>query len=114
LNSIAKTDQQKYNLFDGIEAGLKANKKAFSDVLQNFPLTSESSFYFYDDGVVLVFNPYEVGPYVAGFIEVKVPLKKINITSDVPMFNLNKATLDTLSQGIINRIQGSPLGTNQG
>lgn len=110
LNNIAETDQQKYNLFDSIEAGLKVNKKAFPDVFQNFPLMNKSSFYFYNDGIVVVFDPYEVGPYASGLIEVKVPFKKISDASDEPIFKLNKATLDTLSQGIIPGFNGVRFG----
>ncbi|HFL3236746.1 TPA: RsiV family protein, partial [Clostridioides difficile] len=65
---------------------------------------------FYNDGVVVVFDPYEVGPYAAGFIEVKVPFKKINDASDEPIFKLNKTTLDTLSQGIIPGFNGVRFG----
>ncbi|MEK4438987.1 DUF3298 and DUF4163 domain-containing protein [Paenibacillus sp. FSL K6-2862] len=109
LNDVAQTNQQKYNLFDGIEAGIKLNKKAYPDVFQGFPLTKTTSFYFYKDGVVILFNPYEVGPYAAGFIEVKVPFKKINVASDMPMFNLTKTTVTTLSKGTIPGFKGVQL-----
>ncbi|MDR9748538.1 DUF3298 and DUF4163 domain-containing protein [Paenibacillus taichungensis] len=113
LNNVTENNQQKYNLMNEVEAGLKVSKEAYSDLFHNFPLTNKSSFYFYNDGVVIVFNPYEVGPYAAGFIEVKVPLKKINAVSEVPLFNLNKATLDTLSQGIVPGFKGVRLGQSQ-
>ncbi|PQP83588.1 hypothetical protein C0Q44_02535 [Paenibacillus sp. PCH8] len=113
LNNVAENNPQRYNLLGGVEAGLKASTKAYSDLFHNFPLTNKSSFYFYNDGVVILFNPYEVGPYAAGFIEVKVPFKKINEASSVPLFNLNKSTLNTLSQGIIPGFKGVRLGQSQ-
>ncbi|WP_145407860.1 DUF3298 and DUF4163 domain-containing protein [Paenibacillus xylanexedens] len=113
LNSVAQTDQQKYNLFDGIEAKLKLNKKAYSDVFQNFPLMNRSSFYFYNEGIVIVFNPYEVGPYVAGFIEVKIPFTKINAKTDMVMFNLNKSTLDLMAEGVLPGFKGVRLGQSK-
>lgn len=43
----------------------------------------------------------------------KIPFKKINAVSQVPLFNSNKATLDTLSQGIIPGFQGVRLGQSK-
>ncbi|WP_139168878.1 DUF3298 domain-containing protein [Paenibacillus polysaccharolyticus] len=38
--------------------------------LLNLPINNRSNKYFYNEGVVNVFIPYEVGSYVAGFVEV--------------------------------------------
>ena len=90
LNHVAQTSGQKYNLYDGIGAGLKSNKDAYEESRDRFPLTPEMSFYFTNNGISVVFDPYEVGPYAAGSIEVKVAYNKINADTDATMFNLSK------------------------
>ncbi|WP_427181614.1 RsiV family protein [Paenibacillus sp. TC-CSREp1] len=64
-------------MYDGIGAGLKLNKDAYEESRYQFSLTTKTSFYITNNGIRVVFDPYEVGPYAVGFIEVKVHLIKI-------------------------------------
>lgn len=99
LNNVTKTNQQSVNLFDGIESGLRVKKEVFDDKIRNFPLSKKSSFYYYNDGIVIIFDPYQVGPYVAGFIEVKVPYTRIQSNNTLPFLDLTKDSVKYLKQG---------------
>ncbi|WP_445491185.1 DUF3298 domain-containing protein [Niallia sp. 03133] len=39
----------------------------------SFTVTNQTSFYFADDGLYLIFQQYEVGPYVSGKPIIKIP-----------------------------------------
>lgn len=39
----------------------------------------ESSFYLKEEGVVIYYGPYELAPYVAGFVEIVVPYDKLEL-----------------------------------
>ncbi len=41
-------------------------------------LSEVRPFYFAPDGLVLVFNPYELGTYAEGIIELKIPYEKLS------------------------------------
>jgi len=101
LNQVVQTNIQAVNLAEGIELGLKSNEDVFPDSFYNFPLSNTSSFYYQNTGIVLVFNPYEVGPYAAGFIEVKVPFSKIQSELSRPFLDLNKNSIQELKSGRI-------------
>ncbi|WP_090739193.1 RsiV family protein [Paenibacillus sp. Mc5Re-14] len=89
LNNVVKTNKQAFHLFEGIEFALQANKNVFAEKTRNFPLINKSNFYFYNEGIGVIFNPYEIGSYVAGFIEVKVPYSKIQSESGM-FLDINK------------------------
>lgn len=50
---------------------------------------TKGSFYFRDNGITLIFDPYEVGSYGLGAVEVTVPQAIINGTQNVPTFFKN-------------------------
>ncbi|MFE6076939.1 DUF3298 domain-containing protein [Paenibacillus sp. NPDC057886] len=101
LNQVVQTNKQAVNLAEGIEIALKSNENVFPESFYNFPLSNISSFYYQNTGIVMVFNPYEVGPYASGFIEVKVPFSKIQSEVSRPFFDLNKDTIQELKSGRI-------------
>ncbi len=98
LNNVVKTNKQAFHLFEGIEFALQANKNVFAEKARNFPLINKSNFYFYNEGIGVIFNPYEVGSYVAGFIEVKVPYSKIQSESGM-FLDINKNFAAELQHG---------------
>ncbi|MDM5280052.1 RsiV family protein [Paenibacillus silvae] len=110
LNHVVPTSQQKYNMYDGIGAGLKLNKDAYEESRYQFPLTPKTSFYFTNNGISVVFDPYEVGPYAVGFIEVKVAFDKINVDTYATMFNLSKDVPATIKEGMILGLDGVFIG----
>lgn len=66
LYSICKGELQKNDRFkkysnsEWLKKGLLKNKKTFSN------------FIFEDNNMIVIFNPYEVAPYVAGVFEIKI------------------------------------------
>ncbi|WP_411343008.1 DUF3298 domain-containing protein [Paenibacillus sp. WLX1005] len=56
-----------------LKARYNAGENLFEDAAETFELTKDTSFYFYKDGIVIVFDPYMVGPYAEGAIKVQVP-----------------------------------------
>jgi hypothetical protein len=50
---------------------------------------TKGSFYFRDNGITLIFDPYEVGSYGLGTVEVTVPQAIINGTQNVPTLSKN-------------------------
>ncbi|MEC0124424.1 DUF3298 and DUF4163 domain-containing protein [Paenibacillus pabuli] len=99
LDQVVPTNKQAVNLAEGIESDLKRNESVFPESFYNFPLYNTSSFYYQNTGIVIVFNPYEVGPYAAGFIEVKVPFSKIQSEPSRPYFDLNQNSIQELKSG---------------
>ncbi|MNC50648.1 hypothetical protein D3C75_999010 [compost metagenome] len=77
-----QNDDQLANLEDSISSSLRAmynaNQGIFEENINDFPLDQEPAFYLYDKGIVIRFYPYEVAPYAAGFVDVKVPYSKIS------------------------------------
>jgi hypothetical protein len=61
LNKLRAADSEKYEAIDKIDA-------------DNFKYLGGYGFYLTDDALVIYFQPYEVGPYAAGFVEFAVPL----------------------------------------
>ncbi|MDR0906311.1 MAG: DUF3298 domain-containing protein [Oscillospiraceae bacterium] len=61
LNKLRAADSEKYEAVDKIDA-------------DNFKYLGGYGFYLTDDALVIYFQPYEVGPYAAGFVDFEVPL----------------------------------------
>ncbi|MFI2856847.1 DUF3298 domain-containing protein [Paenibacillus sp. JSM ZJ436] len=77
LNNVAGSDQRIYNLHGGISHALSAmyhkGRNIFEESIDEYPLSNDTSFYFYNEGIVIRFNPYDVGPFSEGFVDVKIP-----------------------------------------
>ncbi|MBD8838872.1 DUF3298 domain-containing protein [Paenibacillus sp. CFBP 13594] len=84
LGDVAKSTAQISNLVVSISAGLSIQKSAgiaiYDESIDNYPIGPDSTFYFYDGGIVVRFSPYEVAPFSEGFIDVKVPYTALNAT----------------------------------
>lgn len=48
-----------------------------SEIFEESSIESCGNFYFDDDNFYFVYNPYEIGPYSAGYITIKIPISKI-------------------------------------
>ncbi|MEY8744496.1 RsiV family protein [Paenibacillus tundrae] len=81
FKDFVQNDEQLANLEESISSSLRAmynaNQGIFEENINDFPLDQDPAFYIYDKGIVIRFYPYEVAPYAAGFVDVKVPYSKI-------------------------------------
>ena len=55
----------------------------FEENIYDIPLNVSSNFYFYKNGIVIRFDPYEVAPFSEGFVDVFVN----NLTLNKPVKN---------------------------
>jgi len=85
LMDFIQTQVQRTNLKNAISARLQVKHEAgagiFEDNIYNFSLDSNTGFYFYPNGIAILFNPYEVAAFSEGIITVKVPWTEINSKS---------------------------------
>ncbi|MDQ0194384.1 DUF3298 and DUF4163 domain-containing protein [Paenibacillus wynnii] len=86
LNSQTKIDRAKgyisYVLFYKL---IKGTASIFENNIYDFPLdTLKAPFYLRDSGITIRFNPYEVGPFSEGIIDVTIPYSIINGQTPVP------------------------------
>lgn len=76
LKSIVNNEKKTLNLVEAISSNLKSKyysgESIFEESINDFPLDSNSNFYFYNKGIVIRFDPYEVGPFSEGVIDVFV------------------------------------------
>ncbi|EHB48935.1 MULTISPECIES: RsiV family protein [Paenibacillus] len=82
LDDVIKTESQKLNLIEAVTSQLvKRESKGdpiFTDHIEFYLTQSNHSFYYYDQGIVIRFNPGEVGPRSEGFVDAKVDYTTIN------------------------------------
>ncbi|MGV2887139.1 DUF3298 domain-containing protein [Paenibacillus taichungensis] len=82
LKDIVYTDSQISNLIISISYNLtqfqKSGRAIFDENIFDFPISPDTPFYLYDEGIVIKFNPYEVAPFSEGFVDVNVPFSVIN------------------------------------
>ncbi|ANF96761.1 DUF3298 and DUF4163 domain-containing protein [Paenibacillus bovis] len=82
LMDYIRTQAQRINLKNAISNQLQARYDAgagiFEDNIYNFSLNSSTPFYFYQNGIAILFNPYEVAAFSEGVVIVKVPFDEIN------------------------------------
>jgi len=73
------------NLFTDIEAFKHIAKTYFDEEVKDKPILFESESYtlpenigFSEEGLILLYNTYEIAPYVTGIIEFTIPFEKAN------------------------------------
>ena len=45
----------------------------FPELIDSITVDNQRPFYFYENGIVIKFQQYEIAPYAAGMPEVKIP-----------------------------------------
>lgn len=94
LGDVVNTEDKIYNLFAAVSDDLLAKSKKgraiFEENIYDIPLNVSSNFYFYKNGIVIRFDPYEVAPFSEGFVDVFVN----NLT-------LNKAVNKTMPESVV-------------
>lgn len=89
LNDVVNTESKIYNLIEAISTNLQSKydkgENIFSVSISYFPIGPDSAFFYYDKGIVIRFDPYDVAPFSEGFIDIKIPYTTLNKTN-------NKAT----------------------
>ncbi|MDQ1234660.1 hypothetical protein QE450_002158 [Paenibacillus sp. SORGH_AS306] len=82
LNSVITNKKQMNNLKTSLSQSLQAKYDAgeniFQEAILDFNIDNKTTFYFYNKGIVIRFNQYEVAPYSEGTIDIKVPYTAIN------------------------------------
>lgn len=82
LNSIITNKKQmnnlKTSLSQSLQAKYDAGENVFQEAISDFNIDNKTTFYFYNKGIVIRFEPYEVAPYSEGTIDIKVPYTTIN------------------------------------
>lgn len=82
LNSIITNKKQmnnlKTSLSQSLQAKYDAGENVFQEAISDFNIDNTTTFYFYNKGIVIRFEPYEVAPYSEGTIDIKVPYTTIN------------------------------------
>ncbi|WP_205411980.1 DUF3298 and DUF4163 domain-containing protein [Paenibacillus sp. O199] len=115
LGDVAKSTAQISNLVVSISAGLSIQKRAgieiYDESIDNYPIGPDSTFFFYDGGIVVRFSPYEVAPFSEGFIDVKVPYTALNATpftssNNTPLVPTVPVTSDTIETKIDDDFEG--------
>jgi len=115
LGDVAKSTAQISNLVVSISAGLSIQKRTgieiYDESIDNYPIGPDSTFFFYDGGIVVRFSPYEVAPFSEGFIDVKVPYTALNATpftssNNTPLVPTVPATSDTIETKIDDDFEG--------
>lgn len=93
LGDVVNTEDKVYNLFIAVSNDLLAKSKKgraiFEENIYDIPLDANSKFYFYKNGIVIRFDPYDVAPFSDGFVDVFVNNltlnKPVNITIPEPV-----------------------------
>lgn len=111
LGDIAGTENRIYNLFNAVSSDLMAKYKKgraiFEDNFYDIPLTPNSNFYFYDKGIVVRFDPYEVAPFSEGFVDCFVNYATLDKSvSKVPSTKPNIPTPDVIKSQIDDDFEG--------
>lgn len=82
LGDVVNTEDKVYNLFIAVSNDLLAKSQKgraiFEENIYDIPLNVSSNFYFYKNGIVIRFDPYEVGPFSEGFVDVFVNNQTLN------------------------------------
>ena len=91
LGDIAKSPSQISNMVVSISIGLNNLKNSgigiYDESVLSYPIGPDSSFYFYDNGIIIRFSPYEVAPFSEGFIDVKISYSTLNANSNTSSTN---------------------------
>lgn len=61
-----------------LELSSEANLEEEGFWFENNNFNINSNFYFSEDSIIFLYNPYEITSYAAGAIELEIPLKEIN------------------------------------
>ena len=73
INALANASPDEYGLFN------EENKVSADEVFRTYEGAEKTgNFYFEGGNIVIFFQPYEIGPYAAGFITFKIPAEKIS------------------------------------
>jgi hypothetical protein len=101
LNSKTKISNAKEYISYVLSEKSKKGVGIFEENITDFPLDpTKSPFYFRDSGITIRFNPYEVGSFAEGIIDVTIPYAIIDgqnsIPSQPPDTNLNPSIADGL------------------
>lgn len=77
LSDLFEEEGQK-KLLELVSAKCEIMKKdKNSEVFEESEIESCNNFYFDDENFYFVYNPYEIGPYSAGYISISLPIKEI-------------------------------------
>ncbi|MFG1734100.1 RsiV family protein [Paenibacillus sp. 843] len=93
LDDVIETESKMLNLVEAVKAQLVERESKgdpiFTDMIHFYLTQSNPSFYYYDHGIVIRFDPDEVAPLSEGYVDVKVAYTTINkkrndLTSPTP------------------------------
>jgi hypothetical protein len=71
-------ENEKQQLLQLVSAKCEEMKKTKeSEVFEESSIESCDNFYFDDTNFYFVFNPYEIGPYSAGYISIQIPIEEL-------------------------------------
>ena len=78
VEDIAKSQTNLNKIKDYAINELSKRDYVFNEELKNIEVNNNRPFYFTKNGIVLMFQEYEVAPYAAGRPEVKIPIEVYN------------------------------------
>lgn len=82
LEDVIETESKMLNLVEAVEAQLVERESKgdpiFTDTIHFYLTQSNLLFYYYDQGIIIRFNPDQVAPLSEGHVDVKVAYTKIN------------------------------------
>jgi hypothetical protein len=77
INELFDKDE-KQKLIEMVTAKCEEMKKdKSSELFEDSKIEDCDNFYFDDMNFIFVYNPYEIGPYSAGFIHIEIPISEI-------------------------------------
>lgn len=94
IDSLFNNNSINKELKDLINQRLSTAKNGNGDnitLLKDTPITPSNNFYFNKDGIVFVYNRYEIAPYSDGLIEVGLPYNKIQDLLNKPYNELTNS-----------------------
>ncbi len=78
VGDIAKSQTNLNKIKDYAINELSKRDYVFNEELKNIEINNNRPFYFAQNGIILMFQEYEVAPYAAGRPEVKIPIEVYN------------------------------------
>ena len=75
VGDIAKNQTNLNKIKDYAINELSKRDYGFNEELKNIEINNNRPFYFTQNGIILMFQEYEVAPYAAGRPEVKIPIE---------------------------------------
>ena len=78
VGDIAKSQTNLNKIKDYAINELSKRDYVFNEELKNIEINNNRPFYFTQNGIILMFQEYEVAPYAAGRPEVKIPIEVYN------------------------------------